>query len=77
MNKFSANYEQIEGRYYLDSGRWICKDGKQLFSIHLHSSNIGIRYNFEPCRGDAIAHFIVEELNKGKFEKYFIEYMKH
>lgn len=77
MNKFEKHYEQRKDTFYLIAGRVICRNGKELFSIHLLEQESGPRYNIPPVEADAIAHFIVDKLNKGKsWSQYFDEYIK-
>lgn len=72
---YNEKQAKIFNKFYLTSGRVICKDGKELFSIHriLDDNSNG---NFFPCECDAVSHFIIDALNNGNFEQYYSEYMK-
>lgn len=59
-------------RYKVTAGRTIiCEDtGKEVFSIRKEKG-------FSPTEADAMAHYIVNLLNRGKgFPKYYKKYMK-
>lgn len=78
MDKFSKHYEERQDTFYLQAGRLVCRNGKVLFSVRLHEQSTGNRYNMTPVDCDALAHYIVDELNNNpkKWTKYKKQYYK-
>ena len=62
--------------YKLFAGRTIIKGGKDLF--YISRSNDGHNnFNISPTKADAMAHFIIDALNKGDFDAYYKKYMSN
>lgn len=82
MRKFSekyfhAHYMPQAGKYNLDAGRSIQKDGKECFVINQYEY---AKPGFSHVQKDAFAHYSVDILNDvkvPKFETYFKHYMSN
>lgn len=78
MNKYLKHYEQRPDTFYLEAGRVICRNGKELFVVKLLEHETGQRYNISLVECDAIAHYVVDALNKVKtWDKYLSHYQKN
>jgi hypothetical protein len=63
------NPKAKEKKYQVEAGRTITEYGQEIFSIHKEEG-------FSPTEADAMAHFIVNELNKkDDFGRYHRKYL--